>query len=283
MPALAHNINTNDMKRIRIMFFGAAAALFFCGSAPEVSAWGKREHAAIAYIAEQNLSPKAAKAVSEILEGRKMSSYASWLDYYKQQMLMKLTEPQNGKMLRTIPHTFQVDSSLHAYRYPEHSCITVIEESMEKLRHSSELNDSTRTQCLLNIIHLTGDMHCPGHVIYDDQRDRHIGKFDVVYRGQTVLYHKVWDSMVTGETFAGGIQDLAYFAMTSDKKTIKEFCRGTVYDWGTDTAASSCGIWKIQNGEKLPATYMYDYSGLALSQIEKAGYRLATLLNTIFR
>ena len=49
--------------------------------------WTKREHAAIALIAEQNLSPKALKAVSEILEGRSISSYASWLDYYREDMI----------------------------------------------------------------------------------------------------------------------------------------------------------------------------------------------------
>ena len=89
-------------------------------------AWGKREHAAIARIAEQNLSAKARKGIAEILGDQKPSSYASWLDYYKTQMMMKLTEPQNGKMERTIPHTFQVDSALNAYRNPERSCITVI-------------------------------------------------------------------------------------------------------------------------------------------------------------
>jgi hypothetical protein len=35
--------------------------------------WGRRVHAAIAYIAEQNLTPKAKKTVDEILEGKTMS------------------------------------------------------------------------------------------------------------------------------------------------------------------------------------------------------------------
>lgn len=248
----------------------------------DAAAWGKREHAAIAYIAEQNLSPKARKAVSEILKGEKMSSYASWLDYYKPQMLMKLTEPQNGKMWRTIPHTFHVDSTLNAYRYPEHSCVTTLEESVEKLKHRRELDDSTTLQCLLNVIHLTGDMHCPCHVIYADKRDRHIGGFDVIYRGEKVRLHKVWDSMVTGETLAGGVADLAYWATTSGRKEVKEYVKGSVYDWGSDTARSTCEVFEVQKGDTLPNTYMYDHSRMALRQIEKAGYRLAALLNSIF-
>ena len=57
------------MIRSRILLFGTAAALLFSANVNDASAWGKREHAAIAYIAEQNLSPRAAKAVSEILGG----------------------------------------------------------------------------------------------------------------------------------------------------------------------------------------------------------------------
>lgn len=44
--------------------------------------------------------------------------------------------------------------------------------------------------------------------------------------------------------------------MTSTKKQIKKFCSGTIYDWGTDTATSTCEIWNIKNSEKVPATYM---------------------------
>ena len=266
----------------KIIISALCVLTILAASCIDSAAWGKREHAAIAYIAEQNLSPKARKAAEEILHGEKLSSYASWLDYYKPQMLMKLTKPQNGKMWRTIPHTFHVDSSLCAYRYPEHSCVTVLEESVEKLKHRKELDDSTTLQCLLNIIHLTGDMHCPCHVIYADKRDRHIGGFDVIYKGEKVRLHKVWDSMVTNETLPGGVEDLAYWAMTSTRKEVKGYTKGSLYDWGSDTAQSSCEVFEVQKGDELPNTYMYYYSRLALRQIEKAGYRLAALLESIF-
>ena len=50
----------------------------------------------------------------------------------------------------------------------------------------------------------------------------------------------------------------------------------------SDTAQSSCEVFEVQKGDELPNTYMYDYSRLALRQIEKAGYRLAALLESIF-
>ncbi|MGM9769177.1 MAG: S1/P1 nuclease [Candidatus Cryptobacteroides sp.] len=265
-----------------LLIIAVCTSVLLTNAIPAFS-WGKREHAAIAYIAEQNLSNKARKGVAGILDGQTITSRASWLDYYKPLMLMKLTEPQKGKMTRTIPHTFQVDSSLRAYPYPEHSCITVIEESIAKLKNREHLDDSTKLQCLLNIVHLTGDMHCPGHVFYADKRDRNIGGFNVIYRGETVKYHKVWDSMVTGETFAGGIEDLAFLADTAGKKQVKEWNRGSLYDWGSEVAASSCGIWTVKAGDDLGNYYMYDYSDLALELIAKAGHRLAEVLNDIFK
>lgn len=269
------------MKR-NLLVLSMFVAAFVLNVTPAL-AWGKREHAAIARIAEQNLSAKARKGIAEILGDQKPSSYASWLDYYKTQMMMKLTEPQNGKMERTIPHTFQVDSALNAYRNPERSCITVVEESVAKLKNRASLDDSTRFQCLLNIIHLVGDMHCPGHVIYADKRDRHIGKFDVYFRGEKTNFHKVWDSMVTGDTFAGGVEDLAYFAMTADKKQIREWQSGSLYDWGSDVAHTSSYIWDVKVGEDLGTRYMYDHSRLALTMICRAGYRLAKVLNETFK
>lgn len=269
------------MKKTLLLVAASVSLLWL--SSFQASAWGKREHAAIAFIAEQNLSNKAKKGISEILGEERITSYASWLDYYRPEMLLKLSKPQKGKMVRTIPHTFHVDASLNAYPNPEHSSATMIAESVEKLKHRDELDDSTRLQCFLNIIHLTGDLHCPGHVIYADKRDRGIGKFNVVYRGQTYTYHKVWDTMVTGETFAGGFMDLAYLADTADKKQIREWTKGSVYDWGTDVAKTSCGVWDIKEGDDLGNYFMFDHSHLALSLIARGGHRLAALLNEIFK
>ena len=60
------------MKLTLKLLATAAAALLVTGTTAH--GWTKREHAAIALIAEQNLSPKTLKAVTRILEGRSISS-----------------------------------------------------------------------------------------------------------------------------------------------------------------------------------------------------------------
>lgn len=268
------------MTRTLKLLTSAVAALLVASTT--ANGWTKREHSAIALIAEQNLSQKARKAVSEILEGRSISSYASWLDYYREDMQMKVTKPYKGKMTRSIPHAFQVDADLKAFSNPEMSCINVIEESIAKLRKPESLDDSTRLQCLLNVIHLVGDMHCPVHIFYADKRDRGIGGFKIEYRGEKYGFHKVWDGMIVSETFTGGVDDLARWAMTSDRRSVKSMLKGSLYDWGTEVARDAAHVFDIKSGTIVKDTYMYDNSAFVLSLLERAGYRLAYVLNDIF-
>ncbi len=267
------------MKKILLLI-----TILALGSAVEAGAWGKRNHAAIAYIAEQHMTPKAKKKVYELLDGQSMVGFASHLDYYKKEMMMKVRPPHtyHGKSERTIPHVFRVDSSLQSKRWYAHENLSVIEESMENLKDYKNLDDSTRTQDILNLIHLVGDIHCPAHMIYDDNRDRDKGYFNVTFKGKQYRFHNIWDQMVIDYTFAGGVEDLAYLADTYSKKEIKEVQSGTIWDWGTDIAARTHHIFDVESDSELSPYYMYDNAYLALDQIARAGYRLAKVMNDLF-
>ena len=84
------------------------------------------------------------------------------------------------------------------------------------------------------------------------------------------------------ETFTGGVDDLARWAMTSDRKAVKSMLKGSLYDWGTEVAKASAHIFDIESGTSVRDTYMYDNSAFVLSLLERAGYRLAYVLNSIF-
>ena len=95
--------------------------------------WGRRVHAAIAYIAEQNLTPKAKKTVDEILEGKTMSYYASWLDYYRAEMQITYTE-DGVTYPRNIPHSFKVDKDCKVFAQDHQEALDIIGECMDLLR-----------------------------------------------------------------------------------------------------------------------------------------------------
>ncbi len=267
------------MKKILLL-----VTVLIVAASVEAGAWGKRNHATIAYIAEQHMTPKAKKKVYELLDGQSMVGFASHLDYYKKEMMMKVRPPHtyHGKSERTIPHVFRVDSNLVSKRWYAHECMSVIEESIQNLKNYKELDDSTRTQDLLNLIHLVGDIHCPAHMIYDDNRDRDKGYFNVYFRGEKYRFHTIWDQMVIDYTFAGGVADLAYLADTYSKKGIKDVQSGTIWDWGTDIAARTKHVFDVESDSEISTYYMYDNAYLALDQIARAGYRLAKVMNDLF-
>ena len=71
---------------------------------------------------------------------------------------------------------------------------------------------------------------------------------------------------------------------TYNKKQIAEVVAGTPYDWGYQSASASRKVHQVKEGEKLDKRlYLNEYMPLAESQIRNAGYRLAKVLNDIFK
>ena len=54
------------------------------------------------------------------------------------------------------------------------------------------------------------------------------------------------------------------------------------FDWGRESAAASKCIYDVQPGESIAHDFIKKYKPLAESQIAKAGYRLAAVLNDVF-
>ena len=250
--------------------------------------WSRRVHSAIAYIAESHMTPKAKKAVNEILDGKSIVYYAAWLDDYRKVMKVEQRDSQgNFKKMGEIPHVFKVGKDGKVALTYNRDAVSVINKSIENLQNYKELDDSTRLASLQCIIHLVGDIHCPAHVRYADADGKSVDKkYDgtkVIYGKKKVGMHRVWDVMVIDETTAGGVYDLAYIADRVTKNEIKEIQKGTPEAWGQESAAAAKSVWYVKDGEEITKKYFLDNRELAISQIQKAGLRLAKVLNDLFK
>lgn len=248
--------------------------------------WNRRTHSAIAYIAEQHLTPKAKKAVNEILEGKSMVYYGSWLDDYRKQMVVEYTDDAGNKKTGTISHAFLTDEEMNPVKR-EHCAINTINESIEILKEYKNVDDSTRLAAMQCIIHLVGDIHCPAHVRYaDHDRQSSDKKYDgtkVTYGKKTVKMHSIWDAILINDTSAGGVYDLAYLADRATKAEIKEIQSGTPYDWGKEVAQRTHHVWTMKDGDRLGFSYLLEHRELAIDQIQRAGLRLAKVMNDLFK
>ena len=95
--------------------------------------WNRRTHSAIAYIAEQHLTPKAKKTVNEILEGKSMVYYGSWLDDYRKQMIVEYTNDKGELKTGTISHGFLTDEEMNPVNAAFWTLMNVIGNSVKKI------------------------------------------------------------------------------------------------------------------------------------------------------
>lgn len=239
-----------------------------------LAAWNKREHAAIAIIAENHLSPKAKRIVYEISGGH-LAAEASYLDEHRKSMmplqhLMRVDDKFQGELVPIVDSKGQKNALAH------------IQDCMDELKRYKELDDSTRKVDLFCIVHLIGDIHCPGHVIYSDGRSS-VQWVKINYNGKMVKFHGIWDGPVT-EHIAGGPLDLAYICDVASDKEISKMQEGSLLDWAQDIAVRCQDVnINIEPGQTIDKNYLLQNWPLAQQELMLAGYRLAKVLNDIFR
>ena len=288
------------MKRT-ILILVAATAMGW-----NACAWNDLGHATIAEVAQRHLTPKAAKAVAGYLDGMKLASVASDANKCRAYWTVDLgfipTNPDDARVAfltdfdRTQPlnispwsHSITVDENMNPYptdnldgAYINNDCYYVKILSEKLRREAATMDPVERKRAISLIVHFIGDMHCPVHIVYLPSNTAK-GHFDVTYKGRRTNYHSFWDSSVYGG-LPGGFLELAYLVDSKSKKEIREITAGDVYDWAKDSATRSLEAYElVKPGDVIPDTFPYDVRPLLYSQLRNAGYRLAAVLNDIFR
>ncbi len=272
------------MKRLFTFVLVASVAI------STASAWGRLGHATVAKIAENHLSKKAKKQITEYLHGESIVKYAAYADDYKPELLVDLGfEPDNTKRFVTYPHTFGANADGTPYRdirkgnsYVK-NCVYYIEKLADDLKNNAHnMTDSARITTIALIVHFVGDMHCPEHIRCP--KDPTAGDFIVYFGKDKVRYHSLWDTPMLAARNPWGFSDTAALLDTYTKKQIAKVVQGSPYVWAHDAVLSSSEVRDIKEGTKLDKRlFLNKYGQVAESQIRKAGYRLAELLNRIFQ
>lgn len=253
------------------------ALLIMCVSF-EAFSYGRLGHDAIAYIAECHLNPKTKKIVESYLDGKSIVYYSVWMDEVRATPKFKHS---------TKWHTGMVNEDFKPYmgtNFKEGENINDVcyhlTRLIGELENYKEMDDSTVTVALKMIIHLVGDLHCPGHVKYDDVNE----KFDVTFMGRPCSYHSVWDDGLLAEVHKWSFLEFGHQLDRLSKKEIKAIQEGTPEEWFEENAKACKMIYDLASpGAKLGKDFYMAARPLADSQVQKAGYRLAKVLNDIFR
>lgn len=235
-------------------------------------AWGRIGHDAVSYIAECNLTKKAKKNIEKYL-GHSIVYYAAWMDDYRETPDYKHT---------TVWHSASVDKDYYytdEVKSPKGDAVCELENAINILSDYRSKDDSTVIVNLKYIIHLVGDMHCPTHIKYPDVKTG----FKVKLNGKEYSYHSIWDSHIIEAVHKWHYTEWQHQLDRCSKKEKEQIAAGSPRDWFHQSAIDCRPIYNgVGPGSELGKDYLNAMHPLAESQILKAGYRLAKVLNDLF-
>ena len=244
-----------------------------------VFGWGREGHETIAKIAERNLTKRAKKRIEKYLGGHSVVYYAKWMDEYRKTPEYAFTDGW---------HTAPVNAGL---RYTDEllnpkrgNAIYGLELAVENLKDYRSLTDSAVAVNLKYVIHLVGDMHCPAHIKYTTHNMKYDVLFEDKYHKPHKFYvHSVWDNEIITTARIWSVSEWADELDRVSKAERQAIASGTPRDWLHD-AAVCCEVqfeW-AKPDERLGQDFLNKALPLVESQIQKAGYRLARILNDLF-
>ncbi|UJH68028.1 S1/P1 nuclease [Allomuricauda sp. SCSIO 65647] len=251
--------------------------VLFCFSVNLVLAndeiWSKTGHRAIAEIAQQHLTKKAEKTITQLLGGHDLAFVSNFADEIK------------------ADRNFSKFNAWHYVNYPTDKKYTEVEPNpygdvvmgIQKCIEMVSDEGSTKEDkvfYLKMLIHFVGDLHQPMHV--GRLEDRGGNDLQVRWFDEGTNLHRLWDKNLI-DSYGMSYTELAQTMPKLSKGEIKQIQRGTVYDWVEESQDLANELYdSVEVGEKHGYQYSYKYNKLMIKQLHVGGLRLAKVLNELF-
>lgn len=246
------------------------------------NAWAPLGHETVAVIATQHITPKAKAEYDKIL-ATNLKSIALWLNTLRSNEATKYTSAW---------HTLHLDSNGQSTTTAEGDAVVQIERCANILRNASQHSDSVKVVALRTLVHLVADMHCIGHVRIEGEPLTNGFRFFFLQgmepseknKPLAAKWYSHWQNRYFGYHQGFSAEMYARDMELCCGKHREEYMKGTPRDWAADmgqtTRAALEGMEKdvVLNRKQLNLFESYHERCLA-----KAGYRLAALLNDIFK
>lgn len=276
-----------------------AALLGLVAPAQSALAWGPEGHRLIGEIADRYLSPQARSKVSELLlddrlsDGRRsgrrtLGEVANWADEIKDTGRGRKFSPMH---FDDMPLCGRVEYSKYCRRG---RCATAYLARQLGILSDPSSPPRQRNEALKWVVHLVGDIHQPLHAAGRD--DRGGNAVEVAFFGERgadgrLNLHAVWDFYLLRRWLAGHGGEDAVLSAPVSAGELANWQRGTPSDWIRESheiardlvypalpVPSSCSR-PITGVVAIDQAYSARAAPVAVSQIRKAGVRLARLLN----
>jgi hypothetical protein len=259
------------MKKIIAVVFALAIV------ASEAYAFKAIGHQTIAALAEQHLSPKAKTEVKAILKSD-MTKHAMWLYTLR-------SKPEWAQVKQWQVATLNAEGkSVTTY---ENDAVVVLEKAIEVLRNRQNESDSLVLASLRTVIQVVGDIHTISNIRIEGNEATKGFDYTVKAAKKKIIetsWHALWHNYTSRhDVFSPQFyaEDIEVFL--GAKKA--EYSKGTPRFWAENVGEDVVRCLEVvYPGVELITVEVHNrYEDIHNKCMAKAGYRLAALLNDIFK
>lgn len=244
-------------------------------------AWGRGGHRTVCLTAWADLSGSTRDKVRALLDIQTAEQFAgmcSWADEVRRDR----PETAAWHFLDVAPE-IRVLNVARDCPQPKSCIVEQIERAAAILKSGAPKVE--RAEALKFLAHFVGDIHQPLHTaVIGDQGGNAI---KVTFLGKQSNLHAVWDYALLEAPPPP--PDLAYPHLKAALHTLnrKRWKNGTPLEWAQEThwlmRTPATGYLGNPGGFELGQVYVRQNYGVAVDQVEKAGVRLAVILEDVFK
>ena len=232
-------------------------------------AWGKKGHALVAEVAFSYLDKNTQEIVLQYLEGMSIEDAANWMDQIKSDHAYDSMKPY---------HYADFEKGDKVVETSGDNIIYQLDTTIKELKNKKNLSKEEIQTKIKILFHLIGDLHQPLHVGYSS--DKGGNSLQVNYKDKRTNMHSLWDSGII-ESKGITLQD----CMNSEKfskRELRKLKKINIINWSKESRSYLDEVYNT-SGNKISDEYV-DLSSIVIEkQILKAGIRLASVLNKVFK
>ena len=242
--------------------------------------WGVTGHRTIGKIAAGHLSPQAKAAIHELIGDTTLAEISTWADEVRGQPAFRNTGPWHYINL-PLGLDF-ADFEAKVKDMTQDNVYSALQQQ-ERILGAATSTRPQKVEALKFIVHFVGDLHQPMHVSREE--DKGGNTIQLNYDGNGTNLHALWDSKLIDH------QGLTYEQMAEkyDHATpaqIKQWQSDPLIQWIWESYQASSKLYEEIDALKSRAiddSYYQAHIAIIEDRIEKAGIRLAGVLNEIFK
>jgi len=233
--------------------------------------WGEEGHIMTAEVTKKYLEPAVLKEVEAILGKTSFGDAAVWMDEVRR-------EPAYYHMVTWHYTNLEKDEEFQK-NSKEENLVNILRLTVKKLNNRQKYKPKDIERHLKVVMHLMGDLHQPMHNGYGS--DRGGNNVQVDFLGDQSNLHGVWDYGIINHKKISTADCLAWGAKLSPTE-LKEMGRLNVVEWFKEGRGYLDQAYDVKDG-KIDDAYVEKNAEVVKARIFKGGYRLAVLLNRLFK